>query len=41
MVIVPASCPRLMSTMNVESPSVRFCTSDAGLVRARSNIRSE
>ena len=30
-----------MSTMNVESPSVLFSTSPAGVVRARSSIRSE
>ena len=40
-VIVPASWAARMSTMNVDSPSVRFSTWSAGVVRASSSIRSE
>ena len=40
-VIVPAASACFMSTMNVESPSVRFSTWSAGVVRASSSIRSE
>ena len=40
-VIVPAASARFMSTRNVESPSVFFATSSAGVVRASRSIRSE
>ncbi len=40
-VILPSATARFMSTMNVESPSVRFSTWSAGVVRASRSIRSE
>jgi hypothetical protein len=41
MVMPPAASASRMSTMNTESPSLRFVTSSRGVVRARSSIRSE
>ena len=40
-IVMPLPTPSRISTMKVESPSVRDFTSSRGVVRASSSIRSE